>query len=134
MLDPSEILYGKKDKKQSKSLFDMDRILPKKKGSGEEPKKQEKVKPEKIIKEAKKSGKNVIINNYYYQTPIPKMKVKTHRRRLNLSTLNGEHFNDDDGDGYPNYMDKEPQNPEVPKKKLIFEKALQSIYRSEKDK
>jgi len=139
MLDPNEILHGKKDKsKKDKGIFDMDRILPKKKGSVQETNKKEKVNPEKLVKEARKSGKNVIINNYYYQSPMksqmPTMKIKKHRKRINLSTLNGEHFNDDDGDGYPNYMDSQPQNPEQPKKKLTYEKALQSISRNKEDK
>lgn len=132
MFNPDKIFKGT-SKKKGKDLFDMDNFFPKKKL---EPERQED-QTEKIVKEATKKGKNVIINNYY-QMPqmkqqMPMVRVKKQRKRMNLTTLNGELFNDDDKDGYPNYMDPQPNNPNVPKKKMIYEKALQSIYRSDKD-
>jgi len=136
MFNVNEILNGpKKGKKKSKSkssLFDMDRMFPKMKTDIGLPKE--------IQSEIKDTPKEkIIVHNHYYQMPpmqqMPPMKFKQKKRKFSLSTFNGEKpFNDDDNDGYPNYMDPQPQNPEQPKKKkMIWEKTLRSIYRDDKD-
>lgn len=127
MIDVNEILNGpKKDTKKQKNIFDIDKILPK----------QKETKIGSIPKENKEQ--KVEIHNHYYQMPMPQqmpmMRFKKKRKSFRLSTLEGERaLDDDDGDGYPNYMDPAPNNPEKPRKKMIWEKTLRSIYRSDKD-
>lgn len=100
-------------------MFDLDDIF----------KKPKKLEIDKIL--PKEPEPKVIIHNHYYQLPNSKSYKRTNFR---LTTLSGERMlNDSDRDGYPNLMDREPNNPNVPKKKLIWEKTLQSIYRSDKD-
>jgi len=137
MIDVNEILNGpKKGKKQSKSksnLFDMNRMFPKAKTDIGLPKE--------IKSELKETPKEkVIIHNHYYQMPPPNQvmmrpMMKKRTKKFRLSAFSGaKPFDDDDNDGYPNYMDPQPQNPEQPKKKkLIWEKTLKSIYRSDND-
>lgn len=129
MIDVNEILNGpnKSKKKTKKNVFDMDRILPK----------QKEPKVDSVTSRNKDDEQKVIVHNHYYQMPpmqIPTMRYKKKKKSMRLTTLTGERaFDDDDNDGYPNYMDPQPKNPEVPRKKLIWEKTLRSIYRSDKD-
>lgn len=124
MIDVNEILNGRKKTNKKKDVMDMERILPKKK----EPK---------VDSMPKEKDQKIEVHNHYYQMPptrMPNVRFRKKKKTMRLTTLDGENaFKDDDNDGYPNYMDPQPKNPEVPKKKMIWEKTLRSIYRSDKD-
>jgi hypothetical protein len=100
---------NKKDKKK-KSILDLDNIFPrqinKDSSSGD------------LLKDTKRlltknKHDKVIIHNHYYQVP-PTSNLTSNK----LITLNGE--------------DDKLTQPK-PRKKLVWEKTLQSIYRSDKD-
>lgn len=130
MLDIDRILNYPKKKKditQKKDLFDLDSMFPGQKKSED----NSIFNPKKKLDEGK-----VIVHNHYYQTSMPlnfnRRIIK--KKKFRLVSLEGDKaFNDDDGDGYPNYMDPAPNNPNIPRKKMIWEKTMRSIYRGEKD-
>lgn len=131
-----EYLTGNKRKapKKRKSMMDLDNIFPKAK-VGSVPKMS-------LGKEiSEKPTKKIEVHHFHHNIPdqsnmsslmssqVPQKK----KRGLRLSALEGEMPMDADSDGIPNAFDSRPLNPEQPKKRLIYEKALRSIYRDDKD-
>jgi hypothetical protein len=122
MLDLDRI-FGKPNKNKKKSnVMDIDRILPSFPKTELKPVGKEKV---------------VIHNHYHFETPkgFPTIPNQKPMKKFRLSTLNGESgpFGDPDRDLVPNAIDPAPHNPNIPRKKMIWEKTMQSIYRSDKD-
>ena len=94
-----------------------------------------------VPKRKTKSNKQIIEVHHFHHnimeqkdvgSILSKGRVSQPKKEFNLSVLNGELSVDADRDGIPNVLDPNPLKAE-PKKKLIYEKTLRSIYRDDKD-
>jgi hypothetical protein len=131
-----DYLSGNKRKshKKRKSMMDLDNIFPKmnmgslpKLGLGKDL--------------SDKPTKKVEVHHFHHNVPnhsnmssLMRSQVKEKKKNLmKLTALDGEMPVDADSDGIPNAFDPRPLNPVQPKKRMIYEKTLRSIYRDDKE-